>query len=219
MTAIATPGFSLIAPPPEERRAGEPPRRWKWIGDDLIRLGEAGLLPPEGRFELLGGEIFELMPPGPLHAFIVDLIGGLLETLSQTHGAHAREEKPVRLSAEYDPQPDIAVVRGRERDYRTRFPGPEDVLLVVEVADSSLEHDRRLKLPAYAAAGIQECWLVNLPEQQIEVYRDPAGGEYRLRRLYRSGEAIEPLLAPSAALPVRDLLGEPEEGGADEPPA
>jgi len=194
---------------------GAPPRRWRWTGDDLIRLGEAGLLPPEGRFELLNGEIYALMPPGPLHAFVADLIGDLLRGPAGVAGAHVRGQNPIRLNADYDPQPDVAVVRGRRQGYRDRFPGPEDVLLVVEVADSSLEHDRRLKLPAYAAGGIQECWLVNLPEQQVEVYRDPAGGEYRLRRLYRSGEAIEPLLAPGAALPVCDLLGEAGEGEAD----
>jgi Uma2 family endonuclease len=217
MTVLET-----TSPPPEVSETHSPspaspdgrPRRWKWTGDDLIRMGEAGLLPPEGRFELLAGEIFQLMPPGPLHAFIVDLIGGILEALARLHGAHAREEKPIRLNPEYDPQPDVAMVRGPERDYRERFPGPEDVLLIVEVADSSLEHDRELKLPAYADAGIPECWLVNLPEQQVEVYREPAGAEYRMRRIYRSGETVEPLAAPGAALAVADLLGEVEPAAA-----
>lgn len=171
-------------------------------------MGEVGLLPPEGRFELLDGEIFELMPPGPLHAFIVELIAALLELVARPCGAYAREEKPIRLSSEYDPQPDVAVVRGQARDYRKRFPGPEDVLLAVEVADSSLEHDRKLKLPAYAAAGIVECWLVNLPEERVEVYREPAGGEYRTCRIYRSGETVEPLCAPGAPIAVSELLGE-----------
>jgi Uma2 family endonuclease len=193
---------------------GQPPRRWKWRGDDLIRLGEAGLLPPDARFELLGGEIYELMPPGPMHAYLVELIDRLMETLAQGSGGHARAQNPIRLTPEYDPQPDVAVVRGREVDYRDRFPGPADVLLVVEVSDTSLDHDRLLKLPAYAAAGIPECWLINVSEAQVEVYREPDVSGYRQRRHYRSGETVEPLFAPGAALGVADLLGkdaEPEQ--------
>src|SRR5437763_16244618 len=113
MAAVET--LSPPTPTCERRRrlpdpTGDAPRRWKWTGDDLIRMGEAGLLPPEGRFELLDGEIYELMPPGPLHAFIVDLIGELLEALAHALGGHAREEKPIRLNDEYDPQQDYAVV-------------------------------------------------------------------------------------------------------------
>ena len=88
------------------------------------------------------------------------------------------------------------------------------VLLVIEVADSSLEHDRSLKLPAYAASGIPECWLITLPEQQVEVYREPVDGEYRLLRLCRSGDTLELLAFPGAALAVSQLLGE----GQPEPP-
>src|SRR4051794_18934896 len=104
----------LQSPPPRSHASGAPapapgapPRRWKWTGDDLIRMGEVGLLPPEGRFELLDGEVYELMPPGTLHAFIVELIRDLLELIAQTCGAYAREEKPIRLSSTYDPQPDV----------------------------------------------------------------------------------------------------------------
>ncbi len=186
----------------------EPPRRWKWTGDDLIRLGEAGLLPPEGRFELLDGEIYEFAPPFPLHAYIVDLIGKFLEDRAAACGGHAREEKPIRLNQWYDPQPDIAVVRGPERRYRDRFPGPEDILLLVEVADSSVDHDRKRKLPAYAAAGIPECWLVNLPDQRVEVYAEPVDGEYRTLHLYRTGEVMECPALSGTAIAIADLFGE-----------
>lgn len=194
---------------------GEPtdarPRRWKWTGDDLIRMGEAGLLPPEGRFELLGGELYQLMPPGPLHAFIVGLIRALLDRVARDHGSHVREEKPIRLSEEYDPQPDVAVVRGDEQEYRDRFPGPGDVLLVVEVADSSLDHDRTLKVPAYAAAGIPECWLVNLPDGRVEAYREPVEGEYRARHTYRRGDTLAAQALPGTTLTIAALLGDPQE--------
>lgn len=187
-----------------------PASRWKWTGDDLIRMGEAGLLPAEGRFELLNGEIYQLMPPGPRHAVLVGWIRDTLATLARLRAGHAREEKPIRLNAHYDPQPDVVIVRGHGRDYLARFPEPEDVWLVVEVCDSSLEHDLTLKVPAYAEAGIEECWLVNVPEQQVEVYREPSAEGYRLRRICRSGEAIEPLAFPGSSVAVSDLLGNPE---------
>lgn len=202
MTVVEIPGTPLDPSPTDGC-----PRQWKWTGDDLIRMGEAGLLPPEGRFELLDGEIYQLMPPGTLHTFIVNLIQGLLQVV-RAHGAFIQVQNPIRLSENYDPQPDIAVVRGREYDYRDRFPGPEDVLLVIEVCDSSVEHDRVRKVPAYAGAGIRECWLVNLPEQRVEVYHEPIAGEYRALRLYRSGETMSPLAFPEITLSAADLLGE-----------
>lgn len=210
--------MALVEPLPQvqledgnHRSPAEPPRRWKWTGDDLIRMGEAGLLPPEGRFELLDGEIYELMPPFPLHAYIVEIVGKLLQARAVACGGHARSQNPIRLNPWYDPQPDIAVVRGPERRYRDRFPGPEDILLLVEVADSSVDHDRKRKLPAYAAAGIPECWLVNLPDQQVEVFSEAIEGQYRTMRLYRSGEVLESAAVPGTTIPVADLLGEGED--------
>lgn len=209
MTVLTPPSPRAIPEDPTARDSPRSllPRRWKWTGDELIRMGEAGLLPPEGKFELLDGEIYQLMPPGPEHSFLVGWIRELLVTLARLRESHVREEKPIRLSAHYDPQPDVVVVRGHERDYRTRFPGPDDVWLVVEVCVSSLEYDVTLKVPAYAEAGIAECWLVNVPEQQVEVYREPSAEGYRLRRIYRSGETVEPLGIPGASVAVADLLG------------
>jgi Uma2 family endonuclease len=170
-------------------------------------MGEMGLLPPDGRFELLNGEVYFVSPPGPFHSSRADGIGRILDGLCDQKTAHAREEKPIRLSAYFDPQPDVAVVRGPAGTYDERFPGPEDVLLVVEVSDSSLEQDRTIKLAAYAEAAIPEYWLVNLPDRSLEVYRDPVAGEYRIRRILRGGEEIVPLFAAGAAVPVSALLG------------
>lgn len=197
----------VVSSPVPEGAAGQA-RKWKWTGDDLIRMGEAGLLPLEGRFELLDGEVYQLMPPGPVHDVVVGLIAALLALLGSARGTHVREEKSIHLSEYYDPQPDVAVVRGSRVDYLKRRPGPEDLLLVVEVADSSVEHDRRLKIPVYAGAGIPECWLVNLPERRVEAYRSPVEGEYRSLTLYRSGDSLELEAWPGAALAVAELLGE-----------
>jgi Uma2 family endonuclease len=171
-------------------------------------MGEAGVLPAEKRFELLDGEIYELMPPGPLHAFVVDLIREMLEPIARGLGARVSQQNPIRLSPDYDPQPDVAIIR-QARAHRERFPVPAEVLLVVEVSDSSVEHDRELKLPAYAAAGIQECWLVNLPAQHVEIYRNPVDGEYRTRHIRRTGDSLDVLAAPGTALAAAELFEEP----------
>jgi len=179
-------------------------------------MSEAGVLSPDDRFELLAGEIYHLIPPGPLHAYLVDIIGGLLEQLAKAHGGHAREEKPIELGAGYNPQPDVALVRGPESTFRTRFPSAAEVLLIVEVSDSSLEHDQGIKLPIYAAAGVRELWLVNLVEQRVEIYLDPANGIYRECRIHRSGEAVAPAWAPTHPIQGSEMLGHEAADGRDE---
>jgi len=183
------------------------PRRWKWTGDDLIRMGSLGVFPPEARIELMDGEIIEIMPPNPPHSALVGLIRAWLETVFSRPVFHARQENPIRLSAHFQPQPDIAIVRGREQDYPERFPLPVEVLLVVEVAETSIDYNRGQKLSAYAEAGIPEYWIVNLPDGQIEVYREPSGPEYLSRRIHKTHESVSPLAAPEASASVAALLG------------
>jgi len=90
--------------------------------------------------------------------------------------------------------------------YADSLPGPEDVLLVVEVADTTLAYDRRVKLPLYAAAGIPDTWLVNLPRRSIEVHREPQGNRYQQVTVYRRGESITPLALPEISIAVDDIL-------------
>jgi Uma2 family endonuclease len=199
--------LSPVTAEPTVAPADSPPRRWMWTGDDLIRMGEAGILPANERFELLDGEVYSVSPPGPPHASRVDTIGWHLGRLCDGETTHPRCQNPIRLTPHFDPQPDVAIVRGRLGTYDDRFPGPEEVLLVVEVSDSSLEQDRTIKLPAYAAAGIPESWIVNLRERKLEVYRDPVDGEYRTHLLFRSGDEVTPLFAAGASVLVAPLLG------------
>jgi Uma2 family endonuclease len=215
MAVVERPLPLRVEPELEEPRIGVAPRRWRWTGDDLIRMGELGLLPPEGRFELLDGEIYEVMPPGPYHSATTDVLGDLLDSVFKDHGAFAREEKPIRLNEHYNPEPDVAVVRGRHGDYRERFPRSDEVLLVVEIAHSSLEYDRLLKLPGYAGAGIPECWIVNVPELQVEVHSEPEGGKYRSVTIYRPGDSVPIPGVPDAALPVAYFLEPPSSAQAE----
>jgi Uma2 family endonuclease len=175
--------------------------------DEFARMSARGGLPEGRRFELLGGEIIEKLPHGPRHDTRVDRIAACLGRLAWPEPFHCRQEKTVRLSAYNDPQPDASVIRGRSEDYEDRYPDQDDALLVVEVADSSLDYDRGARLRAYAGAGIREYWIVNLREECLEVYREPHGGGFANRRVFRRGDEIMPLAAPSAAVAVTELLG------------
>ena len=149
--------------------------------------------------ELLRGEVYQMSPIGPKHVHkVAQLDARLQETLRGK--AVVLVQSPLRLSEDSEPEPDLMVLRPPLDRYREKLPTPEDVLLLVEVADTSLEFDREAKLPLYAEAGIPEVWLVNLKENLLEVYRDPRGGRYREIRLLSPEEEVSPTLLPEVSL-------------------
>jgi Uma2 family endonuclease len=174
--------------------------------EDYHRLAEVGILGEDDRVELLDGQIVEMTPIGPEHAGCVDT---LLRILSRRVGdaAMLRGQNPVVLGMRWEPQPDVAVLKPRADEYRTAHPGPGDILLVIEVADSSLESDRDVKLPLYAAAGIPEAWVVDLEHDTIEVHRQPGPGRYREVRTLGRGDALAALLVPTGTISVDEVLG------------
>ena len=119
------------------------------------------------------------------------------------------ENKCARqLHVANEPQPDIMLLRPRADFYRAHIPGPADVLLVVEVAESSAALDRRVKLPLYARSGIPEVWLVDLGQETIGAYRDPSPDGYRTAQTFRRGERLSPAAFPELELAVAEILGE-----------
>lgn len=116
-------------------------------------------------------------------------------------------QNPIVLGAHWEPQPDVVLLRPREDFYTAAHPRAEDVLLVVEVAETSLEYERRVKLPAYARAGVPEVWLLNLPDDRLEILRDPAPDGYRDARRLDRGERVAPILLPDVGLAVDEVLG------------
>ena len=116
-------------------------------------------------------------------------------------------QNPVELSTLSEPEPDLMLLVRRESFYADRHPGPADVLLLIEVAASSYEYDRNLKLPLYAEAGIREVWLVALEQQAVEVYRDPSAGAYRWAESRRAGDTLAPIALPDLELGVSELFG------------
>ncbi|HUM92454.1 MAG TPA: Uma2 family endonuclease, partial [Candidatus Competibacter sp.] len=118
-------------------------------------------------------------------------------------------QNPVVLSNYEEPQPDIAVLRWRSDYYRTAHPHAEDVLLIIEIADSTLRYDRDVKMPLYAKNGIPEVWLLDIQSRQLEIYREPINGEYRQRDHRRAGQ-IAPILCPDAVIDLAELFPNPQ---------
>jgi len=170
------------------------------------RMGETGVLAPDARVELIDGEIFDMAPPGSLHAATVDRLNEIL-TRSVGGKAAVRVQNPVRLSELSEPQPDLALLRRRDDFYSQHHPGPADVLLVVEIADSSLRFDRDTKVSLYAVHGIPEMWLVDLGSRRLSRYRAPQQGSYTLVDEPDFGTALDVSALSGVAVDLHRLFG------------
>jgi Uma2 family endonuclease len=182
-------------------------RRWRRV--EYERLVELGVFTGE-HLELLDGLLIVREPQGSPHAALVDHIGCVLAA-GFGNGWYARHHAPLALGEHSEPEPDVAIVAGRPRDYLAAH--PSTAALVVEVADSSLRLDRRFKAAIYAAAGLPEYWIVNLVEGSVEVYRNaqpPSAesdvGRYRSVEVVRPPATVTPLSAPGCRIAVADLL-------------
>src|SRR5688572_4509222 len=155
--------------------------------DEYHRMAEAGVFHEDDRVELLDGQIVHMTPIGIRHAACVNRLNALIVGLAGNQ-ATVSIQNPLILGEHEEPQPDVAVLRYRADGYQTGHPRVPDTLLVVEVADTSVESDRQIKIPLYARAGIPEAWLVNLPGDDLEIYQQPEGGRYTRVRTARRGE-------------------------------
>jgi len=180
--------------------------RRRFTVDDYHGMALAGILGEDDRVELIDGEIVEMAPIGPGHAATV---GRCTERFGRRFAdlAHVWVQNPIHLDAHNEPQPDLVLLRRRPDFYASALPTPPDVLLVVEVADTTLGIDRRVKLPLYARAGIPEAWLVDLQHRVLHVHREPTADGYRVTRTARRRERLAPLAFPDREIAVTDLLG------------
>jgi len=169
---------------------------------------DAGILGEGDAVELLEGVLVTKMPKKPRHPVVVRLLADAIQS-ALPRGAHVRSQDPVTLD-DGEPEPDGAVVRGEPRDYLERHPGPRDVLLVIEVADTSLDRDRGIKLRSYARAGIAAYWIVNLVEGVVEVYTRPGVADgvptYVDRAVRRPGEEVALAIDGGAVVRVDAIL-------------
>jgi Uma2 family endonuclease len=180
--------------------------RRRFTADEYHRMADVGIFNEDDRVELIEGEIVEMTPIGSRHAACVDRLNELL--VQHFAGvALIRVQNPVRLSDDSEPQPDLALLRRKADFYASREPTPDDVILLVEVADTSLEYDRRVKVPLYAHSGIREVWLIGLERETVTVYQDPAPSGYRTIRTLRRGDRLAPAAFADRELAIADILG------------
>ena len=163
------------------------------------------MLKPDARVELLDGKINDMSPIGPFHGGSVNRLIRLFATLSNGRWL-VSAQNPVRLDEYSEPQPNLMLLKPVTDDYMTRHPVPEDVFLLIEVAETTLAYDRQEKLPAYARAGISEVWILNLPARTLEVYREPHFAGYASSQFLRAGDDAAPLAFPDARVEVAGLL-------------
>lgn len=174
--------------------------------EEYHRMAKAGILSEDDRVELIEGEIVEMPPIGSQHASCVNRLNRLF---SQCVGERAivSVQNPIYLSEYSEPQPDLALLRPRTDFYAQAHPQPQDILLVVEVADTSLTYDREVKIPLYAQSGIPEVWLVDLTANCIEAYRKPSPQGYQEIKRFQRDQNLFPQAFPDVGLTVQDILG------------
>ena len=174
--------------------------------DEYHRMAQAGVFHEDDRVELIHGQVVEMTHIGPGHS---GCVGDLTTLFSRRAGDAALVwvQNPVHLGEHEEPQPDLVLLRPQPGTYRQAHPRPADVLLVIEVADTSVRYDRETKLRLYAEAGIPEAWLVNLPAETIEAATDPGPDGYRTVRRVRRGETLRPIMLPGVEIAADEILG------------
>ena len=178
----------------------------KFTVGEYFRMVEAGVLKPKERVELIEGEILVMPPMGHRHFGGIMRYNRIFASLAVAARAALLVQAPLPLDENSAPEPDVALLKYREDDYTGGFPGPDDVLLVIEVADSSLNYDREVKAHIYGRAGIPETWVLNLPGDCIERFLEPGPDGYGQHAVLRRGEKVSPVSLPDLELAVEDLL-------------
>ena len=179
--------------------------RRRFTVDEYYRMVEAGILHEDDRVELIEGEIVEMAPIGSRHAACVKRLNNLFSQRVGPGGLVSIQD-PIRLGEHSEPQPDVTLLRPRPDFYASAHPEPQDILLLVEVADTSADYDRDVKVPLYARSGIREVWLVDLLARRIEVYRYPGPEGYHQVGQLKPGDRMAPEAFPGLEIAVDEVL-------------
>ncbi|MBB6051776.1 Uma2 family endonuclease [Armatimonas rosea] len=184
--------------------ATKEPATWHWTRETYHQAVELGLFGTSPKVELIRGEIYLKTPMNRPHATAVVKSEQVIQTaLGETN--HVQSQVPIGLSTDGEPEPDIAIIIGQPDDY-TEHPTEHDVLLVMEISDSTLAFDKGLKSEVYAEAGIAEYWILDINARTLEVRREPHGTIYRSTHLYDDTQSAAPLAKPDAQISVAALL-------------
>ena len=179
----------------------------KYTVEEYHVMVETGILTKYDRVELVDGEVVQMPPMLSPHASVVNRTTRLLNRILEDSQAAVWAQCPISFPGNAEPEPDVALLQPRPDYYRSGLPTPQDSLLLIEVSLSTLRYDRNVKLPLYALNGIPEFWLVNLPEEVIEVYRNPEGGVYQETTRLQRGDTVSPQAFPDMTLEVGEILG------------
>ena len=174
-----------------------------FTADEFHKMAEAGILHEDDRIELIEGELIEMAAICSRHVTCIIELTRILVPLAGRE-ARVSPQNPIRLSENLEPQPDLAVLRAR--DYKDSLPGPEDVLLLIEVSDTTLRYDREVKLPLYARSGVSEAWIMDLKNSTMERHTEPSQSGYRLVRRAGRGDYLPSEAIPGLALRFDNIL-------------
>jgi len=187
-----------------EKTSSVSPKRFRV--EDFRKMMEVGILPEESGWEIIDGYLIDKMSIGSKRAGTVNRLNQTLVFLLGGKAVVA-VQNPIHIDDYNEPEPDIAMLKPREDFYTESLPAPQDVLLLIEVSDSTLEYDRDIKRTLYAEAGIAEFWLVNLKENTVERYSSPKNGNYRLAEILEVGETIKAGTIENLELKIEEVLG------------
>lgn len=178
--------------------------RHRWSVAEYHRMAQSGLLDETDRVELIDGDLLDMASIGCKHAFIVNRLSQEFSAGGAQGQYLVSTQNPVCLGDRSEPRPDIALLKND--NYMDALPTASDVLLIVEVSDTTLEYDRDVKLGFYARHGIPEAWLLDVNAVELTVYREPAEGQYRLIRKPTAAEAVSPTLVQGVALRLAEVM-------------
>lgn len=185
--------------------ANPQPMHLRFTVDEYYQMYEMGILKFHERAEIIDGELIKKMSIGDFHATVVDLLNEFL-IRNAPPNTRVRVQNPVRLSDYDEPEPDLALADLTKYDGK-RHPRPEEVLLIVEVSDTTLDYDRKTKIPLYAEAGIPEVWLINLKNKTVQVYTNPLEGAFGFVRVLHRGDTLQSETVPNLSLNVDTIFG------------
>ena len=200
MTEVAE--INKILHPPLERK--------KFRSDQVQQMVKVGILPEESGWELINGEIIHRMTIGSRHASVVKRLNRFLISLFGDKFIVGVQD-PIHIDEHNDPEPDISLLKPRDDFYESEHPTPRDVLLVMEVSDSTLEYDQEIKKNLYAKAGIAEFWLINLIDNTIERYSEPANGRYFQMSIFDYGNTTQSTVIENLQVEVSEIIRENSE--------
>ena len=192
------------------------PTRRRFTVAEYYAMAKAGILNENDRVELLDGDIIRMTPIGDWHAANVDLLNHSLNKILNDR-AIVRVQGPARLNPNSEPQPDVLLMRWRDDFYRGGHPRPSDILLLIEVSDTTIDYDRTAKLSAYARAGIPEVWIISRDDRRIESYTNPSEGTYSNIRHATPTDTIAPQAFPDVTLKVGQFFPNPKPRKAETP--